>query len=78
MSEVADAGPVCTEKQKAYVAGISDENLRYMLLHHVRLSDLLQEDRDKACRRADKYEKQVTEMRVKLIECCEIIGIKTD
>jgi hypothetical protein len=78
MSEQGDAGPIYTDKQKEYVGGVKDEHLRDHLLHQVRLRDIMEEDRDKASARADKYMNQVIELRVKLRECCPIIGIKTD
>ncbi len=73
-----DAGPVYSKKQKEHVAGIKDEHLRDNLLHHVRLSELMAKDRDKALKHNYVLEDQVTKLRAKLRECCGLIGIKTD
>ena len=78
MGEGGDAGPIYTEKQKEYVAGIKEEHLRDHLLHHIRLSDLMTKDRDKALNSNYELEDQVMRLRAKLRECCELIGIKTD
>ena len=38
---------VFTAEQREYVDGVADCNLRQALLHHIRLRDLLGQDRDK-------------------------------
>lgn len=72
MSEAGDAGPIYTEKQKEYVVGIKDKLLRDHLLHQVRLRDIMEEDRDKALKRARRFYVRARQVRSGLAQTATV------
>ena len=56
-----------TAEQQTYVAGIDEKNLRAAVLHHVRLSELMSQDRD-------RFEKKHNDVTNKLINLRVLVG----